>query len=210
MNVAVCYVFPQVNPKLYEPCAKRFASQYCEFPPGETDHTLHVICNGGGRLTERQKDLFSPLVPEFFYHDNSGKDVGGYAAFSRQTDADMIMCIGAPGRPRVAGWLDYMVFAFQDHGPGIFGPWAFGVPQPHIRTTIFAISPYVLNDYPMVVDNGHRYEFEHGSNSITRHCMRKGFAALQVTLRGVFGVDRFHPVPVQESIFADQHTDKHA
>jgi len=189
--------------------AKRFVSQYMEFPPGTTDHTLHVIVNGGARLTQQQKDLFSPLIPEFFYHDNSGKDVGGFQMFAKATDSDFMFCIGAPGRPRTPCWLDMFVEVFENHGPGIYGPWGFSVPQPHIRTTIFGISPHVLNAYPQAVDNGHRYEFEHGGNSITRFCTRHGLATLQVTLRGVFGLDNFHPVNIEDSIFADQHYDKH-
>lgn len=209
MKVAVAYVFPQVSPKLYEPMARRFVAQYMEHPPGETQHSLHVIVNGGGRLTERQKRLFDPLVPEFFYHDNSGRDIGAYQVFSRQTDCDLMVCIGTPGRPRADGWLDLMAYAVENHGPGVYGCWGFDTPQPHIRTTVFWITPHVLNAYPTAVDNAHRYEFEHGGNSITRFCMRHGLASLQVTLRGVFGVDRFHPVELEDSLFADQHYDKH-
>ena len=190
--------------------AQRFVAHYMENPPGQTDHSLHVIVNGGGRLTERQKGLFRPLVPEFFYHDNSGKDVGGYAAFSRQADADFLLCIGAPVRPVCAGWLDMVTLAVENLGPGLFGFWGFDQPAVHIRTTAFAISTEVLKMYPHQVDNSKRYDFEFGHNSITNFCLQHGFAVAQVTQLGAFTPDNFHFVERDESLMWDQHKDRDA
>jgi len=208
MRVCVAYIFPQVDPKVYEPCARRFASQYMDFPPGETDHSLSVIVNGGGRLTDRQKDLFSPLVPDFFYHDNSGKDVGAYIHAAKSLEFDFMVCLGTPVRPVCAGWLDMVILALENLGPGLFGFWGFDQPSVHIRTTAFAINTEILKIYPHQVDNTKRYEFEFGNNSITRFCLNNGLAVAQVTRRGAFKPEHFHFVERNDSLMKDQHHDR--
>lgn len=208
MKVAIAYIFPLVNARVYEPQARRFALQYMRFPPGETDHQLYVIANGGaGKLDKRQEDLFSPLVPAFLHHNNAGRDIGGFIMAARHVPCDLLVCMGAPARPRMACWLDIIVRAVENNGPGLYGPWAFHVPAPHIRTTVFAISPQILNAYPITVDDSRRYHFEHSHESITMFCMKKGFPVLQTTARGVFSIENWHHVEQKDSLFADQHTD---
>lgn len=207
MKVAVIYVFPQVEAKKYEMMAHRFATQYMSHPPGESDHDLIVCVNGGGQITPRQEKLFDPLVPTFIYHNNVGKDLGAYMMAARNVPCDLLVCIGAPARPRMAGWLDLMVRAVENNGPGVYGCWAFHEPAVHIRTTVFWISPELLTAYPHVIDNSNRYQFEHGPDSIALWCMKRGFPALQVTRRGVFSVEKWHYINHEDSLFADQHMD---
>jgi len=209
MRLSLAYVFPNLSPKIYEPCAKRFISHYCEFPSGTTDHSFHVIVNGGARLTQRQKDLFNPLVPEFFYHDNTGKDLGGFQNFANTVPCDFMVCLGAPVRPVCAGWLDMVVRALEEFGPGLFGFWGFDQPAVHIRTTAFAISTEILKMYPHQVDNSKRYDFEFGHNSITKFCLKNGLAVMQVTRRGAFTPDNFHFVEHADALLKDQHHDRH-
>lgn len=208
MKVAVVYVFPQVNAKVYEPQAMRFSKQYVRFPPGATNHNLYVVCNGGGEITKRQESLFEPLAPTFLYHNNAGKDIGAYIMAAQNVPCDLLVCLGAPTRPRMDCWLDRIVRAVEDNGPGLYGTWAFHVPAPHIRTTVFAISPRILNAYPHEVDDGKRYFFEHGAESITKFCMKKGFPVLQVTGAGVFDISRWHHVPQEQCLFMDQHCER--
>ena len=208
MRVAVIYVFPQVSANVYEPMAKRFSLQYVRNPPGETDHGLYVVCNGGGEVTSRQESLFEPLAPTFIYHNNFGRDIGAFQMAAANIPCDLLVCIGAPARPRMACWLDIMVRAVEDNGPGLYGCWGFHAPAVHIRTTVFWITPQILNSYPLQVDDHHRYEFEHGTNSITRYCMKKGFPVMQVTKRGVFAVDGWHHVEVGDCLFLDQHLER--
>ena len=208
VRLAVVYLFPLINSKLYEPMARRFANAYMDHPPGEADHELYV-CTNGGSADERQERLFDPLVPKFISHNNSGKDIGAYMMAARTIPCDFLLCIGAPVRPRRAGWLDVLARAVEENGPGIYAPWGFHVPSIHLRTTIFGITPQILNAYPHTITNEKRYEFEWGRDCITLWCQRKGFQANMVTAHGVFPVAKFHHVPISESLFEDQHTDKY-
>jgi len=208
LKAAIAYVFPQVNHKVYEPMARRFTLQYMRHPPGSTDHELFVVCNGGGKITERQRLLFEPLVPQFIYHNNVGRDVGAFQMAAQTIPCDLLVCIGSPARPRLDCWLDTIVRAYEDNGPGLYGGWGFHVPSVHIRTTFFWLPPQILNAYPIQVDDAHRYEFEHGSRSLTQYCIKKGFPVMQVTKRGVFSFEKFHHVEQSDSLFADQHCDR--
>jgi hypothetical protein len=208
VTTAVVYVFPNLLHKTYDGMARRFAHQYVQFPPGETNHELYVVVNGGGQITKRQEDLFAPLVPKFIYHDNSGRDVGAFQMAARQLDCDLMVCIGAPARPRMAGWLDIMCRAVEDHGSGLYGLWAFHAPATHVRTTCFWLPPQLMNWYPVHIHDGLRYDFEHGSQSITRFAMSKGMPVLQVTRRGVFSTDKWHHVEYEDCLFLDQHSER--
>lgn len=206
MRVAIVYVFPQLAEHVYEPMARRFADKFIEYPPGIADHIPYIVANGGGKITPRQERLFHPLVPQFLYHDNAGKDVGAYMNAARTLTCDLLMCIGSPVRPCHAVWLDIIVAAVEDNGPGLYGPWGSHTPTPHLSTTAFAIAPEILKAYPYPVRNETRYQFEHGTNSITAFTLKSGFAVRQVTARGVFGVDQFHVPSRSESLFLGQVT----
>ncbi len=207
MTVAVVYCFANVNTQTYDPMAKRFAQAYCEFPPGETEHELLVVVNGGGGATPRQRALFDPLVPRFVTHDNTGKDLGGYLKVALTFPCDLLVCIGGPGRPCCAGWLDIIVQSVENNGPGVYGPWGFLEPRPHLKTTIFWISPQILASYPHPIANHTRYEFEFGHDSIALYAQRLGFTAAQVTRTGVFPVEQFHVPPREDCILLDQYSD---
>lgn len=209
MKVAVVYVLPVPHAKVYEPMARRFSIQYMRFPPGETEHSLHVVINGGdGQVEKRQQDLFSPLVPTFLHHNNAGRDIGAFIMAARSIPCDLLVCVGSPARPRIDCWLDRIVKAVENNGPGLYGPWAFHAPAPHVRTTVFAISPQILNAYPIPIDDSRRYHFEHSHESITMYTMKKGFPVLQITARGVFAIDGWHHVETVDCLFADQHLDR--
>lgn len=206
MKVALCYVFPNVQHRIYEPLARRFTAAYVNNAVA-TDHELFVCVNGGGEITPRQEQLFAPLCPEFIYHTNAGRDIGAYQMAAGYLSCDLLVCIGSPVRPCEPGWLDYMVQAVENNGPGLYGCWAFHEPAPHIRTTLFWTQPQVLNAYPHPVDNSRRYEFEFGPKSITQFCAQTGLQTLQVTKAGVFNRHDWHHVERDESIMLDQHTD---
>jgi hypothetical protein len=176
-------------------------------PPGETNHDLYVVLNGGSSVSDRAENLFDPLAPKFLFHNNSAKDIGAYMMAARTVPCDLLFCIGSPARPRIDGWLDYMVRAVENNGPGIYGCWGFHHPSTHLRTTVFAITPDLLNNYPHTIDDARRYEFEHGKDCILLWCVRKGFAGMMVTARGEFPLDQFHYVDHRDSLFTDQHMD---
>jgi hypothetical protein len=207
MNVALAYIFPNLLPKTYEPMARRFASKYVTHPPGVTDHELFVIVNGGQELACDPETLFLPLAPRFIYHDNSAKDLGAYFHAAGRIPCDLLVCIGSPVRPHLDGWLDMMVRAVEDNGPGLYGPWGSHQPRTHLRTTCFWIAPEILKAYPDTISNHNRYSFEHGRNSITLWCLSAGYNAMQVTRRGAFVAERFHHVNPDDSLMFDQICD---
>jgi len=207
VKVALIYVFPNLNFRIYEPMARRFTESYMNHPT-MVDHELYVIINGGGPVTPRQRKLFDPLQPNFLSHDNSGRDIGAYIMAARTIDCDLMVCLGTPVRPVVVGWLDMMVDAVEQNGPGIYGCWGFRVPTKHLRTTAFWITPQLLTTYPHPISTAKRYFFEHSRDSITHWCISQGFAAFQVTRRGIFPVDDWHHVEAEDCLLFDQHTDR--
>lgn len=208
MNIAIVYVFPNLNYRVYEPMAQRFVRTYIEHPPGQADHELYVAVNGAGPITLRQEQLFSPLVPKFFYHDNSGKDIGAYQAASKTISCDLLICLGAPLRCNKNGWLDRIVEVYEDHGPGLYGPYCFSSPRPHVRTTCFWLPPQLLASYPRTVSNGYRYEFEHGSNSIADWSMKQGFPVIQVAWSEAMALAHCKHVEPEDCLFLDQHYER--
>lgn len=184
----------------------RFVNSYMDHPPGEVDHEIHVVVNGP-KINPRQETLFNPLKVHFFQHNNVGKDLGGYFAFAEYTDCDLMVCMGTPVHFRRAGWLDYLIQAFLDNGPGLYAPWCFMEPRPHARTTLFAVPPMLLRAYPFVIGDSQRYAAEHGPDSLTLWTRRQGFPVLQVTWKGIFDFDDWHPVENGDSLALDQHCD---
>jgi hypothetical protein len=185
--------------------ARRFTESYCNHPPGVNDHELVVVVNGGGEITTRQRRLFDPLSPAFTSHDNAGRDLGAFFKAADTIDADLMVFLGAPVRPRMDGWLDWIVQCYLANGPGFYGQCAFRHPSTHIRTTAFWCSPDLLLKYPFEVSAGTRYAVEHGESSLTLWAQREGFGVWQVTRKGVFAMNDWYYVPESEILFLDQH-----
>lgn len=182
-------------------------NSYTQHPPGGTNHELHVIINGDEPRKQDER-TFSPLDPVFHQHDNFGKDIGAFQFAARTIPADLMIFLGSPVHFRRAGWLDVMVNAYERNGPGIYGSYAFHQPALHIRTTNFWMPPDLLNGYPHVVGNEHRYMFEHGGkDSITEWTIGVGFNAWMVTWRGIFPPKQWTHVHNEEALLLDQHSD---
>lgn len=205
MKTTLVYIHPCANAQTYVPMARRFVETYMEHPPGETDHELYVCINGGIEMGEWNKNLFQPLSPRFFQHNNYGKDIGAYQAAADLIECDLLVCLGSPLHFHRAGWLDRIMMAYLENGPAVYSPWGFQVPRPHLRTTAFWCPPEFLNSYPVRVGNGDRYAFEHGANSIALWSQKQGYEPLQVTWRGTYRMEGWHPVDKDESLFTDQH-----
>jgi len=207
MRVVLAYVFPNIGSRSYEDMAARFASHYVSNPPGESDHELWVIVNGS-QITDRQEKLFEPLSPQYLYHDNSGKDVGAHRLAAAKIPCDLIVFLGAPCWPGKPCWLDRIVKVWQDTGPALFGNYCFHAPAPHVRTTFYWCPPQIINSHSLPVDNGLRYEWEHGSKSITRHAMKLGFPVIQVLWNHVLPFEKWTHVTEDECLQFDQHTER--
>ncbi len=205
LKTSVCYVFPQLNANVYGPAARRWADSYLNSPPGESDHELVVILNGGNGHGPYQENALKPLAPRFIEHNNWGKDLGAFQMAAEALDCDFLVCLGSFVQHHHPGWLDALVRAFEDNGPGMYGYFAFHHPSTHIRTTAFAFPPDLLNSYPTIIGDRDRYPAEHGPNSLTLWTQRMGFGIFQVTRSGVFEAKDFHHVDREEAWVIDQH-----
>lgn len=207
MKVAIAYVFPTVNPAVYEAAAARFRESYMVHPPGEAAHQLAVVVNGPP-MNRRQRDLFNPLAVDFIPHSNIGRDIGAFQLCADVLDCDLLVCLGSNIHFRKAGWLDHILRSFYYHGPAMYGCWAFHEPIDHIRTTAFWMPRELLRSYPYAVGDPQRYEFEHGHNSILNHVRSLGYDDYMVTWDGTFGPKEWHHVPNEKCLMLDQHTDR--
>jgi hypothetical protein len=189
--------------------ARRFTDTYMQNPPGDIPHEITVVINGGDTTAhDWVRPLFNPLPVNFLQHNNYGKDIGAYQFAADQLDCDLMICLGAPVHFHKAGWLDRIAMAYYENGPAVYGPWGFGVPRPHLRTTAFWLPPVFLNSYPKRVGDGDRYGFEHGSDSITLWSKKLGFDPLMVTWDGCYKMDEWHHITTEQSLFIDQHMDR--
>lgn len=206
MKVAVCYVHPDLHHGTYVPLAKRFARTYMENPSGIRDHDLHVLVNLGlPNRAHTYQALFNPLPVNLHFHDNSGKDIGAFQMAARRIGCDLLVCLGAPVYFHKPGWLDQIIDVYERNGPALYGCWAFHNPANHIRTTSFWMPPQLLQSYPYQVNDGYRYEFEHGQNSIVAHARSLGMESYMVTWKGCFGVTQWHHASQEDSLMLDQH-----
>ena len=209
MNVALCYVFPDLDHQTYIPLARRFVDTYVKNPPGDCDHSIHVLVNmGEEKDIKAYRRLFSPLECQFIMHNNYGKDIGAYQLAARTIDCDLMICFGAPVHFHKPGWMDRIAITYDQNGPALYGAWGFELPGPHIRTTAFWLPPEILNSYPSLVSNGTRYEFEHGTNSIHRHVEKLGLESFMTTWTGCYARHEWRHASRDESLILDQHSEK--
>lgn len=208
MTVKLVYCFPQLNADVYGPAARRFADSYMSSPPGECDHEIIVGLNGGTGIGPYQKSAFNPLPVRFVQYSNFGRDLGLFQYCAEAIEADFFVFFGAFVHFHAPGWLDLLVRAYEDHGPAMFGPFAFHQPAIHIRTTAFAMPRQLFGAYPVQIGDKDRYGAEHGPNSFTLWTRKMGFSTLQVTRRGVFDVPDWHHVDRSEMLLCDQHSDR--
>jgi hypothetical protein len=207
MTVAICYVMPTVNLPIYFPAAQKFAATWTQHPPGKTPHRLYVIANGPP-LPPLLKKPFERLTVDFLSHNNFGQDLGAYQAAAHEIECDLMICFGAHVHFWKAGWLDRIVEAFLEYGPTMYGFWGFHQPRPHLRTTAFFLPPELLQSYPVVISDGHRYAAEHGENSLTIWAHNMGFEPLMVTWTGCFEMPRWEHVAKEDCVIWDQHCEK--
>lgn len=160
MNVELVYVFPLSGAGEFYDYACSFLESYHQFPP-DYPHSTTIVCNGA-RVTSETTALFGSL-PEvkFLEHDNSGYDIGGFIAASKQSVAELIVCLGSSSCFFRSGWLNRMVEARIKHGPGVYGSSTSFQEMPHINTTGFWCDPIFLASYPWpVISQADRYSFE--------------------------------------------------
>lgn len=159
--ITVFYVFLPQDAQ-HQEWAARFVSSHYNHPPGIHHHTV-IICNGN-HPSEQDRQMFG-VLPEvsYYYHDDSGWDLGGYIAAAKTSGSDMGFYCGGSMYFWKAGWLARMVEAWEEYGDGLYGSQASYEVTPHINTTGFFCSPELLRSYPYpVITKDDRYNFEHG------------------------------------------------
>jgi hypothetical protein len=208
VKTAVAYVYPTVKRRIYHPLAKRFAESWVAHPPGRSPCTLYVLCNGAPP-SESDRECFRGLSAQYLLHDNEGLDIGAYQMAAKTISCDLLVCFGAPVRFYRPGWLDRIMDAYLDNGPGLYGCACYLTPDWHVRTTAFWCPPELLQSYPLPIgsDRQSRYGFEHGPQSFTRHVLKAGFPCVMVTWTKACSFDQWREnAPTRDEVLVrDQH-----
>lgn len=209
MRIVIAYCYPMVNTPKHFTLATRFADTWKKFPP-TIPHELHVICSGA-TATDQDKAPFNGIAVTWHTYNNVGWDIGAFQWISEKVPCDMLVCMGAYCHFHRSGWLERMVEVYIEHGPNYYGTRGyFYPPSHHIRTTVFWMSPHLLNSYPEWVtsDRSSRYKFEHGHGSMTEWVEKAGMQALGVTWDGVYGPDKWPDCfgPDESALVFDQWT----
>jgi len=169
--------------------AARFVSSYLEFPPG-VNHESLVICNGGVPPTALGLIFSSLPWPRLWPRQNdSGWDVSGFmhAAQTICSSYDLMLCLGESVYFHRAGWLKRLVEAWEESGPGMYGPFGSFCRRAHLQTTAFCVAPEMFNWYREPVRGKKaRYDFEHGENAFWRMIQGRGKPVRMVTWDGVW------------------------
>jgi hypothetical protein len=98
-----------------------------------------------------------------------------------------MVCLGQSVHFHRHGWLERIVRAWEQFGPGMYGFLSSFLVRPHLQTTAFATSPQFLQDYPVkVVTKADRYEFEHGRFSFMNRLEVRRKPVKLVTFDGVY------------------------
>lgn len=188
MDIVVVYIYPQDGAGQYHELSIRFLDSYHRNPPGR-QHDLVVVCNGSP-VTEEARMKFSSIPRTIFLeHDNSGYDLGGFQRAAREIPCDLMVFFGVSTYFRGGGWLDRMVWAYQQHGMAQYGTMgnmgdARSRVHPHLRTTAFWMPPELMNGYPIIIQRPEqRYGFEHGPNCFTSWVRQNGFPSWVVNWR---------------------------
>lgn len=185
MKIALLYIAVTHGAKTLD-FASRFASSYHDHPPG-IEHKIIACCNGGPPSDELAT-VFAGMNAAFWPRKNdSGYDLSAYmeAASFVAKDYDMLLCLGESNYFWKSGWLKRMADVWSKYGEGMYSPFATHVIRAHLQTTAFAVSPRLLLDYPLPInDRPSRMEFEHGERALWRRLRKKGYPVKLVTWSG--------------------------
>lgn len=184
MKIVVAYICVTQG-ALTPEYSSRFVGSYMSCPPGVEHET--VICCNGGPLSMENSLLFSPMDCQFFPRVNdAGWDISAYQDVAAAVDCDMLVCLGESCYFHHPGWLQRMIMAWQQFGPGMYGFFASFLVRAHMNTTAFVCDPKNLRTYPKVHDRRERYEFEHGETAFWKRVHGLGRPTKLVTWDGIW------------------------
>lgn len=186
MKIDVFYIHPTVKPEIYDPLANICAKSMWNHKSGFENYEVERV------RTDETK----------------GKDIGAYIRAAHLSDADIMVCLGSHVRINQDGWLNQIAWAFEQMGPGLYGPFGTMEPIPHLRTTAFWCHPPLLRDYPWKVETDQeRYNFELDPHrSISTSARSIGLPVCQVTNQFVSHV-LTPDVPMDQLLMLDRFTD---
>lgn len=145
-----------------------------------------VACNGGPLPLETAL-MFSPLQCQFLPRPNDeGWDIAAFQSVAHKFPCDMLVCLGESVYFHKPNWLVPIVEAWKKFGPGFYGFFSSFLVRPHLNTTAFACDPRFLNGYPRVSDHYHRYQFEHGKDSMWSRFAKFGRPVKLVTWESTY------------------------
>jgi hypothetical protein len=120
-----------------------------------------VVCSG--YPDEIVHNLFDGITDEFTAYNGSGRDIGAHQNVTRDSNADLVVCMGTTAYFFKKGWLERLAAAYQEFGDGLYGPMGSNENHPHIRTACFAFTPGMMKRYPYVIDSRNKsIDFESG------------------------------------------------
>ena len=184
MKILVAYICVSQG-GITEEYAARFVGSYLACPPG-VEHETVIVCNGGPLPMETSL-LFAAMPCAFLPRLNDdGWDISGYQDVATKVHCDMLVCLGESVYFHRSGWLQKMVDAWNQFGPGMYGFFSSFLVRPHMNTTAFVTSPLYVQQYPRARNRQERYEFEHGEHSLWRTVHSSGMATKLVTWDGIW------------------------
>jgi hypothetical protein len=202
LKVAIVYIYPHAGADGHIHKAVEFLETYHSNPPG-LEHETIIVCNGAPVNKDTQR-LFSGLPNcRFINHSGSGKDIGGYQLAAQHIACDLMVFLGGNTYFRRPNWLYRMGESWLKYGDTLYGTmgsaggFSNGIQiHPHIRTTGFAMSPDLMNLYPVrVTKNSQRYPFEHGSNCLTSWIYSQGKEVWIVGWSGEYPLAACNSIP---------------
>lgn len=188
------YIYPMFGLQ-HDDYAARFVASYNLFPPRYPHQT--VVVSNGRNPTSFARSLFLQIPSEWFYHDNTGWDIGAYQALARTLSCDVMLCFGQSVYFHKSGWMRRIVDAWQKRGPGYCSGTASYKIRPHLQTTGFWCPPRLIADTcpNKIISRENRYEFEHGVKNLGTLAEKQGLTPLLVTWDGEYRRDKWRTPP---------------
>lgn len=193
----------------YQQGAVRFIESYRKFK-GDFPHKLTVVSCGA------EDPLLSERFPEasqFPVYNGGGWDIGAHQAALLFSGADFGICFNSGAYFSQPGFIEAMVAARKEFGPGVYGASASLENHPHLRTPCWACDPLTFSDYPLVDTRAKCFAAESGPESITAWHRSLGLAAILVTPNGNYappdwrGPEMFRNGNQSNTFVRDRHFD---
>lgn len=188
MKIAIVYPYICNKAEHYREDLKRFCNTLHQFPAGY-EYDLFVEMCGGGEFQGQDVDWFGDFFFSGSEYYGDGWDIGAHqhAANCVPYEIDFMICCCAHTFFHREGWLNRMVSAREEFGPGLYGAMASKENHPHIRTCFFGFDPADLRAFPTVINSRQKsLEFESGPDNFSLWMQRRGKPVKMVAWDGTY------------------------